>query len=181
MGELLANAAWVGSLVYSGALFVEVYGASSLTTGFVLAAVAVAYLLGNVRGGRLADGSARVAIVRGDLAAAAALMALWTLTPNLAASFALFCVAGYIAAARTVAGTSYGFAVAPNRTLEVGAVRSVTTQLGYLLGSVVGGLALAVGGYAAVGVAFAALFAAAAIPYACYRPHGCSGRPVLAS
>ena len=31
-GELLANAAWAGTLVFAGALFVEGYGAGPLTT-----------------------------------------------------------------------------------------------------------------------------------------------------
>jgi len=181
LGELLASAGWAGTLVYSGALLVEVHGTSPLVTGVVLAAIAVAYLLGNVRAGRLADGSARRAIVRGNLAAATAIAALWAVTPDLATTFVLFCAAAYVAAARTVAGTSYGFVVAGDRKLEVGAVRSATQQLGYLLGSLAGGLALAVGGYPAVGAAFAALFAAAALPYACLARQGCPRRAALAT
>ena len=54
LGELCANAAWAGTLVYSGALFRQVYGASSAATGVLLALVAAAYLVGNRWAGRSA-------------------------------------------------------------------------------------------------------------------------------
>ena len=51
VGELLANSAWAGTLVFSGALLTEEYGMSTTATGVALAAVAVAYLVGNQRAG----------------------------------------------------------------------------------------------------------------------------------
>jgi predicted MFS family arabinose efflux permease len=53
VGELLAMSSWAGMLVFSGALFIEVYGASKRMTGLLLAIVALAYLGGNVLGGRV--------------------------------------------------------------------------------------------------------------------------------
>ena len=46
--ELLANAAWVGTLVYCGALLVEADGTSGVMTGFLLALVAIAYVAGTL-------------------------------------------------------------------------------------------------------------------------------------
>jgi predicted MFS family arabinose efflux permease len=60
-------------------------------------------------------------------------------------------------------------------------VRSATTQVGYLIGSLFGGLALAAGGHALVGVVLAALFAASAMAYVCRDREGCTGRPALAA
>src|SRR5215217_632783 len=68
-------------------------------------------------------------------------------------------------AARSVVGTAYGFALAGERKLEVGAARAVITHAGYLAGSFLGGAALALGGRSTVGVAFALLFLAATSPY----------------
>ena len=51
LGELFANSAWAGTLVFSGALFTEVHGMSPTATGLGLAAVAGAYLLGNLLAG----------------------------------------------------------------------------------------------------------------------------------
>ncbi len=51
--ELLANAAWTGTLVYAGALLVESYGSSAGRTGGLLALAAVAYVGGNLASRRL--------------------------------------------------------------------------------------------------------------------------------
>ena len=51
--ELLANSAWAATLVYAGALFSEVHGASPVKTGVVLALGAVAYIVGNLTCRRL--------------------------------------------------------------------------------------------------------------------------------
>ena len=53
LGELFANSAWAGTLVFSGALFTETYGTSPAATGIVLAIIASAYLAGNRLGGRM--------------------------------------------------------------------------------------------------------------------------------
>jgi DHA1 family inner membrane transport protein len=165
IGELLAMSAWAGTLVFSGALFVETYGASPRLTGIVLATMAAAYLAGNVLGGRMRGVCARRALAVGNLAAAVAIVLTWAVTPNLLVTLALFGLAAAIVAARTVTGTTYGFAIGGERKLEVGAARAVLTQIGYLAGSLLGGAALAIGGEAAVGIAFGSLFLAAAAPY----------------
>jgi DHA1 family inner membrane transport protein len=175
-GELLAMSAWAGTLVFSGALFVDAYGASPKLTGFVLAVVAGAYLAGNVVGGRMRGACARRALAWSNVAAAVAIALTWVMTPHLLVTVALFGLAAAIVAARTVTGTTYGFAIAGERKLEVGAARAALTHVGYLAGSLIGGAALATGGHAAVGIAFGALFLAAAAPYVatwstrCERP-----------
>ena len=149
------------------------------TAGLLLSGIAVAYLAGNQRANRVTAARTRLALVRGDLAAAVGVALLWAITPNLAVTVALFCAAAYVAAARTLWGTSYGFVIAGERKLEAGALRAVATQLGYLIGSSLGGLALATGGYEVMGVVFAGLFAAAAVPHVCLSARRCAGRPRL--
>ena len=165
IGELLAMSAWAGTLVFSGALFVETYGASARLTGIVLATVAAAYLAGNVLGGRMRGACARRALAWSNVAAAGAVALTWLVRPNLLVTVALFGVAAAIVAARTVTGTTYGFVIGGERKLEVGAARAALTHVGYLAGSLLGGVALATGGEAAVGIAFGSLFLAAAAPY----------------
>src|SRR5688500_571338 len=48
LGELLAYSAWVGTLVFVGALFVESYGSSVAATGLILGAGALVYVPGNL-------------------------------------------------------------------------------------------------------------------------------------
>jgi MFS transporter, DHA1 family, inner membrane transport protein len=181
-GELLAMSAWAGTLVFSGALFVETYGASSRLTGILLATVAAAYLAGNVFGGRMRGACARRALTWSNVAAAVALALTWLVTPNLFVTVALFGLAAAIVAARTVTGTTYGFAIGGERKLEVGAVRAALTHVGYLVGSLLGGAALAFGGGAAVGIVFGSLFLASAAPYLLTWSARCerSGRVELA-
>ena len=166
-GELLAMSAWAGTLVFSGALFVETYGTSAQVTGLLLAAVAVAYLGGNALGGKIAgDCRLKRALAHTNIAGAVAVGATWIVTPNVVVTAVLFAAAGVVAAARTVAGTTYGFRLAGEKKLEVGAARAAVTHVGYLVGSVLGGAALALAGRQGVGIVFALLFVAAAVPYA---------------
>ena len=169
LGELLANSAWTGTLVFSGALFTEVHGMSLTATGVALALVAVAYLAGNQWAGRSDPARARRTMLEASVAAALAVALTWSIAPSVAVTLALFGVAAFLAATRTVAGTVYGFAMAGDLAREVGSIRAATTQIGYLIGSQVGGLALAVGGFDALAVAFGGLFLAATLPYLCVR------------
>jgi len=165
VGELLAMSAWAGTLVFSGALFIEVYDASPRMTGLLLAVVALAYLGGNVLGGRIPHECLRRALAHGNVAAAASVALVWVITPNALVTLAFFSFAAAVVAARTVVGTAYGFVLAPERTLEIGAARAAITHAGYLAGSFVGGVALAAGGHAAIGAAFGLLFLGASAPY----------------
>ena len=166
LGEQFANAAWAGTLVYSGALLTEQYGMSTTATGVALAAVAVAYLLGNRWAGHGVSERARRTMLVCSLAAAVAVALTWTFTPAVAVTLVLFAASGAFVATRTVAGTVYGFSVAGDLGREVGAIRGVTTQLGYLIGALVGGAAIAIGGFALLGVAMGGLFVASTLPYA---------------
>jgi hypothetical protein len=89
----------------------------------------------------------------------------WVITPNAFVTLALFSFAAVVVAVRTVVGTTYGFVLAGERKLEIGAARAAITHAGYLAGSLVGGAALAAGGHAAIGVAFGLLFLGAGAPY----------------
>lgn len=169
LGELLANSAWAGTLVFSGALLTEEYGMSTAATGVALSAIAVAYLIGNRQAGRAGAEGARRTMLAASLGAAALVALTWSFTPAVAVTLVVFSASAAVVATRTVAGTVYGFTAAGDRGREVGTVRAVTSQLGYLIGSLVGGAALAVGGFALLGIAFGGLFLASTVPYAVQR------------
>jgi predicted MFS family arabinose efflux permease len=167
--ELLANSAWAGTLVFSGALFTERFGLSTATTGLALAGVAVAYLAGNQFASRADPTRAKRAMLEASVSASVAVALTWALTPPVAITLLLFAAAAFVAATRTVAGTVYGFQVSGSLGREVGSIRAATTQLGYLIGSLLGGLALAMGGFSALAVVFGGLFVASTVPYVCVR------------
>jgi predicted MFS family arabinose efflux permease/ribosomal protein S18 acetylase RimI-like enzyme len=165
LGEQCANAAWSGMLVFSGALLTEHYGMSTTATGVALAAVAVAYLLGNRRAGRGSAERARRTMLASSLVGAVTILLTWTFTPAVALTLLLFAASGALVATRTVAGTVYGFNVAGDLGREVGTIRAVTTQFGYLVGALIGGAALELGGFPLLGVAFGGLLVASTLPY----------------
>ena len=177
LGELLATSAWAGTLVYSGALLTDGYGMTTTATGVALAAVAVAYLLGNQRAGGGAPDRARSTTLATSVVGAAAVALTWAFTPTVAVTLVVFAISGAMVATRTVTATVYGFSVAGDLGREVAAARAVTTQLGYLIGSLAGGAAFALGGFPALAVAFGGLLLASTLPYVSFR----SGRrPVVA-
>jgi predicted MFS family arabinose efflux permease len=165
-GELFANSAWTGTLVYSGALFSETYGTSPTAVGLLLSAAAVAYVAGNMAmRGRVGDEPMGL-LVRLALGLAVTTVAFGTIRPAVAVSAAIFSASAFLAGGRTLLGNAAGLDAAPEHRLALMAARSATLPIGYLVGAATAGAALALGGYAAYGAALGALFAAAALPLA---------------
>jgi predicted MFS family arabinose efflux permease len=165
LGELLASSAWVGTLVFSGALFTESYGASTAVTGLVLAGAAAAYVAGNVYFRRVVACRAHILLVRLSVALALGVALFGTVRPALPVSLALFAATAFVAGGRTLIGSAVGLDAGPERRLAVMGARAAAAQLGYFLGSAAAGGALAVGGYPAFGVALGLLFLVSALPF----------------
>jgi DHA1 family inner membrane transport protein len=161
--ELLANSAWAGTLVYSGALFVESYGASTAVTGAVLAFGAGVYVTGNLAFRRLAGGEAQPLLVGLALALAAATALFGAWRPSIAVSTALFSAAAFAAGGRTFLSSAFGLAARPELRTGAVAMRAASMQFGYFVGSFAAGAALALGGYTALGATVGALFLSAAL------------------
>jgi DHA1 family inner membrane transport protein len=166
LGELFAWSAWAGTLVFAGALFVESYGASTATAGFLLGLAAVAYLPGNLLARRYVDRSAWLLVAALPPPAALLAFAFGAFRPSLGASAAILALLAFVAAARTIAGSALGLEVCSQRRVFAMRIRTAATQFGYLLGSALGGIALAAGGYPALGAAFGVMFLLAAAPHA---------------
>ena len=166
LGELFAWSAWAGTLVFAGALFVESYGASTATAGFLLGLAAVAYLPGNLLARRRVDRAAHLLVAALPPLAALLVVAFGAYRPSLGISAAILALLAFVAAARTIAGSALGLEVCSQRRVFAMRIRTAATQFGYPLGSALGGIALAAGGYAALGAAFGVMFLLAAVPHA---------------
>ena len=164
-GELFAFSGWAGALVYMGALLVESYDLSIAATGLALGFGALVYVPGNFLFRRWVDDHGRLLLVTLALSAAVTVALLGAFRPSVWVSVALFSILCFIAGGRTLAGSARGLGLAPELRLGVTGVRAAAIQAGYFVGAGVGGLALAVGGYTALGLAFAVLFVCAAIPH----------------
>ena len=164
-GELLAFSAWAGSLVFMGALFAESYDLSASATGVVLGAGALVYVPGNFLFRRWVDVHGRVLLIALALGAAVTVALLGAIRPSVVVSFVLFGVLCFLAGGRTLAGSARGLDLASELRLGVTGVRTAALQFGYFVGAAIGGLALSVGGFTALGLTLAALFVGATIPH----------------
>ena len=165
LGELFANSAWAGTLVYCGALLVESYGWTASAVSFALAGTAVAYFPGAFAARRLAgrDPRAVLAVHALALSAGVAVFAGVRIAP--AETIAAFVVLAVLSGARSVVTSSFGLDAAPAERVAVMSMRTATLQFGYFIGAGLGGLALAIGGYDALAVILSALFALGAVPH----------------
>jgi predicted MFS family arabinose efflux permease len=171
VAELLANTAWAATLVYAGALFVESYGTSAELTGAVLAIGAGAYVAGNLALRRLVDREPWHLLVALAVALAAMTALFGALRPSTVVSAAVFSAAAFAAGGRTIISSAFGLAAPAEHRPGAMAMRAASMQLGYFTGSFVGGAALALGGYPALGSAIGLLFLAAAATLSGRRQH----------
>jgi len=152
-------------LVYAGALFTDTYGTSFAATGLVLAAAAAAYVVGNLGLRRLAREPRPADLVRLSLLLGACVALFGSIRPGIAVSAGLFAAAGFFAGARTLLASVFGLALSPQRRLALTSARAAAISFGYFGGSAVGGLALAIGGFGAAGVALGLLLVGSAATY----------------
>jgi len=160
--ELLANAGWAGTLVYSGATFTETYGISAAEAGVLLAIGATGYVAGNLSARRLAGDPTPEKLALIALALVLTVGCFGVARTSVAVSTVLFAAAAFAAGARTLVASAYGLSVAPACRASLTGLRAATMQFGYFLGAVAGGVALAAGGYGAVGVTMSGFFLLAA-------------------
>ena len=165
LGELLAYSAWVGTLVFVGALFVESYGSSVAATGLILGAGALVYIPGNLLFRRWVDSQPRRLLVGLALASAVTVAVLGSVRRDVWTSLAIFGLLAFLAGGRTLAGSARGLDIAPAVRLGVTGVRTAALQFGSFLGGAIGGVALTAGGFTALGLSFAVLYVFAALPH----------------
>lgn len=174
--ELFANAAWAGTLVYAGALFVESYSTSTELTGCVLAIAAAGYVAGNLACRRLVRLEPRRVLALLAILLAVSDGLFGAARAGIAVSTILFAVAAFVAGGRTLVASSFALAAGPERRPAVTGLRAATMQFGYFVGSIGGGAAIAVGGYDALGATMGGLFVGAATILA-RRPESSSAAP----
>jgi len=166
VGEALAFSGWVGLLVYSGALLIDSYGISLQLAGLLLGLMFLAYFPGSFFFRRFIDRSARWLLVGLGLAAALVAVLIGAARPGLWLTVPLLATYVFLNSGRTIAGSALGLDVAPGRSVTAMGMRASATQVGYLVGAGLGGLALHFGGYAAAGATFGALYVLGVAPHA---------------
>jgi predicted MFS family arabinose efflux permease len=162
-GELLANAAWAAVLTYSGALLRESYAISPTVVALGLGLMAIAMLPGTFTARRRAAPATPALLAGLTAVQAVAVLGLCTLRLSAYSTLALLAAMAFVNGRRSMAASSLGMDSTPDDRVAVMSMRAAANQLGYLLGAAAGGLAIATGGFSALGVALAGLFAGAVL------------------
>lgn len=164
-GELCSFSAAAGTVIYLGALMIESYGTTLRVVGLLLGLAMLAYLPGTLVFRRWIDTSPRRLLIGLGLAGAAVVALIGSVRPSIEVTAAFAVVFMFVNAGRTMSGSSFGLDSAPSRSVSVMGIRTAAIQGGYLLGGVIGGIALALGGYAALGLTFAGLYLLGTVPH----------------
>jgi predicted MFS family arabinose efflux permease len=165
IGELLANAAWASVLTYCGALLIEGYGASHATVALGLAAVALAMVPGTHAGRHFTPEPTARLLIGLTLLQAAAVVALGTMRPAVGVSLAVLTLMAFINGWRSFVASSHGMNAVPDDAVAMMSVRAAANQFGYLLGAAAGGIAIAAGGFSAMGLVLGGLFVLGAVAH----------------
>ena len=161
-GELLANAAWASVLTYSGALLLESYAISPAVVALGLGLMATAMLPGTFTARRRTADATLRHLAGLTAFQGAAVVALGALRVGVAVTLAVLAVMAFVNGRRSMFASALGMDTAPEDRVAVMSMRAAANQLGYLLGAAAGGLALALGGFLALGLALAGMFLTAA-------------------
>jgi len=153
--ELIAYGAWTGLLTFIGAFFVEELEVGESTVGWLLALGAAAYFVASTRIGALTDRWPRRRMIAGAAILMAGLAVFQFQVMGVVPATLIFVAIGSSAGVRTPASSGLGLEQLPGHPGAMMAARTAATQLGYLVGAVMGGVVIAVWGYAALGIALA--------------------------
>jgi DHA1 family inner membrane transport protein len=162
VGELLAYAGWSGFLVYSAALFIQAYGTSPAAAALLVTIGAVSYLPGNVVARRLPAGR-RLPLILLAMGLGGGILVFGAVRLGVAWSAGVLTLLGVLAGFRTFLASAFGLQLAPEGKMALMSLRTAATQFGYVIGASLGGAALVLGGYAALGVVLAVMFGLAAL------------------
>jgi predicted MFS family arabinose efflux permease len=165
-GELLANAAWASVLTYAGALLLESYDLTPAAAAFGLGAMAAAMVPGTFLARRHAARATPALLAALTSFQAGAVVVLGGMRPTTAVTLGVLAAMAFVNGWRSMVASALGMDAAPQDRVAVMSMRAAANQFGYLLGAAAGGLALAVAGFAGLGIALGCLFAAAVLVHA---------------
>lgn len=163
VAEVAGYAAWTALLTFAGAFFIQRLGVSESATGWLLAAGAAAYLAASTRSGGLARLVPRRRLVAGSALIMGALLPVMLSATQLAgAAVGVFCLIALAAGIRTPVSAGLGLEQLPGHPAVMMAARTAATQVGYLLGAMIGGAVIAGSGYRTLGLVLAVVMAMSA-------------------
>ena len=157
LAEMISFFAWGTYLTFIGAYFIERYDVGESAAGIVLALGAGAFFVTAVRGAPLLGDLTRPRLIAATVLVMGALIALqFSIHDAVWIALVAFFLTAAAGGIRTAVSSTLGLAQLPGQPGSMMAARTAATQMGYLLGALIGGAALAWRGYAALGIVLAA-------------------------
>jgi len=150
-------------LTFVGAFFVQHLGVGEGAVGWLLASGAAAHFVASSRSRTLANLVPRRHLVAGAGLLMAVLLFVQLRATTAGVAVVVFCLLGLTAGTRMPISSGLGLEQLPDQPGAMMAARTAATQLGYLLGAVIGGAVLASWGYGTLGTVLAAGMAASAL------------------
>ena len=147
----------------AGSLLIESYGATRGTVAAGLGMAAAAMVPGTFVGRRGVARATPIALGGLTFGQAGLVAMLGVVRPGAGLSLAILTVMAFVNGWRSVIASGLGMESAPDDKVTVMSMRAAANQFGYLLGAALGGLALAAGGFAALGATFSGLFVLGAV------------------
>jgi predicted MFS family arabinose efflux permease len=152
VAELVAYSAWTAELTYAGAFYIESYGVSASSVGILLAVGSFAFLASTLLTHRIARHvERRTLIATAALTMGVLLAIVLNYTPSVGFTLGVFCLMAICAGLRSTGSSALGLSQLPAHPGSMMAARTVSAQLGYMIGAVVGGVVLAVAGFGTLG------------------------------
>ena len=171
--------AWASVLTYAGALMLGSYGVSPAVVAIGLGLAAIAMLPGTFTARRSAARATPALLTALTGFQGGAVLVLGAVRPAPALTLALLSVMAFVNGRRSMIASALGMDTTPDDAVAVMSMRAAANQFGYLLGAAAGGLALAAGGFPALGVTLAAMFGAAVLVHLPVLLRGISDRSSL--
>lgn len=171
--ELIAYTAWTAFLTFNGAFFIERLGAGETEVGWLLAIGPATYMISATRSGQLAKRlQKRYLIAISAVGTAALLAVLLGVANSLKWAAILSGLVGLVAGVRSPTSAALGLSQLPDHPGAMMATRTALSQMGYLLGGIIGGAVIAGPGYGVFGLSLAAgLTLSAALILRVEEPH----------
>jgi predicted MFS family arabinose efflux permease len=152
IAELVAYSAWTAELTYVGAFYIQTYGVSEASVGILLAIGSAAFLISTLMTHRIARRVERRRLIAGAALTMGVLLAVvLNVTPSVAFTLGVFCLMAVCAGLRSTGSSALGLSQLPAHPGSMMAARTVSAQLGYMIGAVAGGIVLAVAGFGTLG------------------------------
>ena len=154
IAEFVAYAAWTAELTYIGAFYVQTYHVEEAVVGFLLAIGSFAFLISTLGTNRLVErlgGRRRRLVITSALAMGSLVALIMNVTPAVAFTVCLFFLMALCAGVRSTGSSALALGLLPAQPGAMMAARTISAQLGYTIGAMIGGVVLAVADFGALG------------------------------